>query len=164
MIQISSPTPRPRASLGQLIGSSLALAIAEQVRQQQQLVLLVVPDTPTALRLEQEVRHLLATGTDDDKTLPVALFPDWETLPYDQFSPHRDIISQRLETLYGLPALTRGLLIAPVTTLMLRTPPRDWLEQNSLLLNTGDKLDLHALRNRLERAGYRAVEQVLEHG
>ena len=164
MIQISSPTPRPRASLGQLIGSSLALAIAEQVKQQQQLVLLVVPDTPTALRLEQEVRHLLATGTDDDKTLPVALFPDWETLPYDQFSPHRDIISQRLETLYGLPALTRGLLIAPVTTLMLRTPPRDWLEQNSLLLNTGDKLDLHALRNRLERAGYRAVEQVLEHG
>lgn len=159
MIQIASPTPRPKASLGQLIGSSLSLAIAEQVKQQPQLVLLIVPDTPTALRLEQEVRHLLQ---DDD--LPVMHYPDWETLPFDQFSPHQDIISQRLEILYGLPALRRGLLIVPITTLMLRTPPRDWLEQNSLLLKTGDKLDLHALRQRLEQAGYRAVEQVLEHG
>lgn len=159
MIQIASPTPRPKASLGQLIGSSLSLAIAEQVKQQSQLVLLIVPDTPTALRLEQEVRHLL-----QDADLPVMHYPDWETLPFDQFSPHQDIISQRLETLYGLPALGRGLLIVPITTLMLRTPPRDWLEQNSLLLKTGDKLDLHALRQRLEQAGYRAVEQVLEHG
>ncbi|AEY01598.1 transcription-repair coupling factor [Oceanimonas sp. GK1] len=159
MIEISSPVPKPRASLGGLIGSSLALAIAGQVKQQQQRVLLVVPDTPTALRLEQEVRHLLA-----DEALPVQLLPDWETLPYDQFSPHQDIISQRLETLYGLPALSRGLLIVPVTTLMLRTPPRDWLEQNSLLLKVGDRLDLHHLRQRLEQAGYRAVEQVLEHG
>lgn len=159
MIQIAIPIPRPKASLGQLIGSSLSLAIAEQVKQQPQLVVLIVPDTPTALRLEQEVRHLLP-GDD----LPVMLYPDWETLPFDQFSPHQDIISQRLETLYGLPALRRGLLIVPITTLMLRTPPRDWLEQNSLLLKTGDKLDLHALRQRLEQAGYRAVEQVLTHG
>lgn len=159
MINISSPTPKPRASLGGLIGSSLALAIAHQVKQQHQRMLLVVPDTPTALRLEQEVRHLL-----NDATLPVQLLPDWETLPYDQFSPHQDIISQRLETLYGLPALSRGLLIVPVTTLMLRTPPRDWLERNSLLLKVGDRLDMHHLRQRLEQAGYRAVEQVLEHG
>ncbi|NHI01934.1 transcription-repair coupling factor [Oceanimonas sp. MB9] len=159
MIDISSPTPKPRASLGGLIGSSLALAIAGQVKRQSQRVLLVVPDTPTALRLEQEVRHLL-----NDASLPVQLLPDWETLPFDQFSPHQDIISQRLETLYGLPALSRGLLIVPVTTLMLRTPPRDWLEQNSLLLKVGDRLDLHHLRQRLEQAGYRAVEQVLEHG
>ncbi|WP_417616955.1 transcription-repair coupling factor [Oceanisphaera sp.] len=164
MIQIASPTPRPKASLGQLIGSSLALAIAEQVKQQQQLVLLMVPDTPTALRLEQEVRHLLQQDATTGQALPVQLFPDWETLPYDQFSPHQDIISQRLETLYGIPALQRGLLIVPITTLMLRTPPRAWLEQNSLLLKTGDKLDMHGLRTRLESAGYRAVEQVLEHG
>lgn len=164
MIQIKSPTPRPKASLGQLIGSSLSLAIAEQVKQQQQLVLLIVQDTPTALRLEQEVRHLLNQDSTTSHTLPVQLFPDWETLPYDQFSPHQDIISQRLETLYGIPALQRGLLIVPITTLMLRTPPRAWLEQNSLLLKTGDKLDMHALRGRLESAGYRAVDQVLTHG
>ncbi|MFD1008420.1 MULTISPECIES: transcription-repair coupling factor [Oceanisphaera] len=164
MIHINSPTPRPKASLGQLIGSSLSLAIAEQVIQQQQLVLLLVPDTPTALRLEQEVRHLLQQDATTKVTLPVQLFPDWETLPYDQFSPHQDIISQRLETLYGIPALQRGLLIVPITTLMLRTPPRDWLDKNSLLLKTGDKLDMHALRIRLESAGYRAVDQVLTHG
>ncbi|OYD25138.1 transcription-repair coupling factor [Oceanimonas baumannii] len=159
MIDISSPVPKPRASLGGLIGSSLALAIAGQVKQQSQRVLLVVPDTPTALRLEQEVAYLLA-----DDALPVQLLPDWETLPFDQFSPHQDIISQRLETLYGLPELNRGLLIVPVTTLMLRTPPRHWLEQNSLLLKVGDRLNMHHLRQRLEQAGYRAVEQVLEHG
>src|SRR5690606_11666663 len=92
MIAIPCPTPRPRASLGGLIGSSLSLAIAERVRQHAGAVLLVVPDTPTALRLEQEVSHLLA----DDPALPVHLFPDWETLPFDQFSPHRDILSRRL--------------------------------------------------------------------
>ncbi|MCC4263903.1 transcription-repair coupling factor [Oceanimonas baumannii] len=159
MIDISSPVPKPRASLGGLIGSSLALAIAGQVKKHSQRVLLVVPDTPTALRLEQEVAYLLA-----DDALPVQLLPDWETLPFDQFSPHQDIISQRLETLYGLPELNRGLLIVPVTTLMLRTPPRHWLEQNSLLLKVGDRLNMHHLRQRLEQAGYRAVEQVLEHG
>ncbi|GAA3532307.1 transcription-repair coupling factor [Zobellella aerophila] len=158
-IDIKSPTPRPKASLGNLRGSSLALAIAQQVQNHAHLVLLVVADTPSAQRLEQEVGHLLA-----DSRLPVCLFPDWETLPYDSFSPHQDIISQRLETLYGLPALGRGLLIVPVSTLMLRTPPRQYLEHNSLLVRTGDKLDLHGLRSRLEQAGYRAVEQVLEHG
>ncbi|MGO4998602.1 transcription-repair coupling factor [Oceanisphaera sp. W20_SRM_FM3] len=166
MIQIASPTPRPKASLGQLLGSSLSLAIAQQAIREQKLVLLVVPDTPTALRLEQEVRHLLKNeqAADNKQKLPVQLFPDWETLPYDQFSPHQDIISQRLETLYGVPALTRGVLIVPITTLMLRTPPRAWLEQNSLLLKTGDKLDMHGLRSRLELAGYRSVDQVLTHG
>ena len=166
MIQIASPTPRPKASLGQLLGSSLSLAIAQHVIREQQLVLLVVPDTQTALRLEQEVRHLLKTelAANNQAQLPVQLFPDWETLPYDQFSPHQDIISQRLETLYGVPALKRGVLIVPITTLMLRTPPRAWLEQNSLLLKTGDKLDMHGLRTRLELAGYRSVDQVLTHG
>ena len=148
-----------RQTLGQLSGSSLSLAVAELVSQHDHPVVLLVADTPTALRLEQETRFLLA-----EPALPVWLFPDWETLPYDSFSPHQDIISQRLETLYHLPRMRKGLLILPIATLMLRTPPQSFIDRFSLLVKPGDRLDLHSLRQRLEQAGYHAVEQVLEHG
>lgn len=148
-----------RYTWGQLHGSSLAFAIAECVRTHANPVMLVVPDSQTALALEEEVSYLLGPYE-----LPVSIFPDWETLPYDTFSPHQDIISQRIETLYRLPRMPQGLLIIPVATLMLRTPPAVFIDRYSLVIKTGDKLDLHRLRQRLEQAGYNAVEQVLEHG
>ena len=148
-----------RLTFGQLNGSSLSLAIAELVKTQEHPVVLVVHDTPTALYLEQEISFLLA-----ESAIPVRLFPDWETLPYDTFSPHQDIISQRIEALYHLPRMKKGLLILPVATLMLRTAPSSFIDGHSLLVKPGDKLDLHNLRRRLEHAGYNAVEQVLEHG
>ncbi len=148
-----------RLTFGQLTGSSLSLAIAELVSSQTHPVVLVVNDTPTALVLEQEISFLLK-----ENNIPVRLFPDWETLPYDTFSPHQDIISQRIETLYHLPRMKQGLLILPVATLMLRTAPSSFIDGHSLLIKPGDKLDLHNLRHRLEHAGYNAVEQVLEHG
>ncbi|MBP8065448.1 MAG: transcription-repair coupling factor, partial [Aeromonadaceae bacterium] len=153
--------PGARQTLGQLEGSGLALAVAELVAGHDHPVVLLVADTPSALRLEQEVQFLLRN---QPKPRPVLLFPDWETLPYDSFSPHQDIISQRLETLYHLPRMQHGLLIIPVATLMLRTPPQSFIDRFSLLVKPGDKLDLHGLRRRLEQAGYNAVEQVLEHG
>ena len=91
-------------------------------------------------------------------------FPDWETLPYDVFSPHQDIISERLATLGRLASLGRGVLIVPVTTLMVRIGPREYLDANSLALGEGDTLDLTDMRRRLELAGYRYVSQVMEHG
>ena len=148
-----------RLTFGQLNGSSLSLAIAELVKTQEHPVVLVVHDTPTALYLEQEISFLLA-----ESAIPVRLFPDWETLPYDTFSPHQDIISQRIEALYHLPRMKKGLLILPVATLMLRTAPSSFIDGHSLLVKPGDKLNLHNLRRRLEHAGYNAVEQVLEHG
>ena len=151
--------PNQRLTFGQLTGSSLSLAIAELVSAQTHPVVLVVNDTPTALALEQEIAFLL-----QESKIPVRLFPDWETLPYDTFSPHQDIISQRIETLYHLPRMKQGLLILPVATLMLRTAPSSFIDGHSLLIKPGDKLDLHNLRRRLDHAGYNAVEQVLEHG
>lgn len=148
-----------RLTFGQLTGSSLSLAIAELVKTQEHPVVLVVHDTPTAIYLEQEISFLLAASA-----IPVRLFPDWETLPYDTFSPHQDIISQRIEALYHLPRMKKGLLILPVATLMLRTAPSSFIDGHSLLVKPNDKLDLHNLRRRLEHAGYNAVEQVLEHG
>ena len=148
-----------RQTLGQLEGSALSLAIAELVTAHAHPVVLLVTDTQTALRLEQEVHALL-----QETGLNVLLFPDWETLPYDSFSPHQDIISQRLETLYHLPRMKQGLLILPIATLMLRTPPQSFIDRFSLLVKPGNKLDLHSLRQRLDLAGYNLVEQVLEHG
>ncbi|MFR9718353.1 transcription-repair coupling factor [Aeromonas diversa] len=163
MTRLSLPAlPRKaglKLTLGNLTGCALALAVSELARQHDHPILLVTADTPSALRLEQELAFLLE-GSD----CPVLLFPDWETLPYDTFSPHQDILSQRLETLYRLPTMAQGIIIVPVTTLMLRCPPRSYLDRFSLQLKQGQRLSLQGLRSRLAEAGYVAVEQVLEHG
>ncbi|MFA7261272.1 MAG: transcription-repair coupling factor, partial [Aeromonas bestiarum] len=148
-----------KLTLSQLTGSSLSLVAARLTQEADRPVLLVTADTPSALRLEQELQFLLA-----DQGLPVLMFPDWETLPYDTFSPHQDIISQRLETLYKLPQMSAGVLIVPISTLMLRCAPRVYLDKYSLMVKAGQRLNLQQLRGRLAEAGYVAVEQVLEHG
>ena len=145
-----------------LPGSSFSLAVAEAARRHPGLVLVVTPDTPTANRLEAEIALFL--GEDGPDTLPVMPFPDWEMLPYDQFSPHQDIISARLLALYRLPQLRRGVLIVPVSTLIQRVAPRRYIAGSTLMLAKGDKLDPLAFRERLTNAGYRSVGQVMEHG
>jgi transcription-repair coupling factor (superfamily II helicase) len=94
----------------------------------------------------------------------ILAFPDWETLPYDVFSPHQDIVSQRLAALYRLPQQRRGVLVAPVATLMQRLAPRDYLDRYALLLKVGERLHLEPFRQRLEASGYVCVSQVVEHG
>jgi len=159
-----SPRPPVRAGdkirWGRLYGSSFGLVIAEAARNAEGIVLVVTPDTPSATRLEYELRFY-NRGQED---IPVLGFPDWETLPYDTFSPYQDIISERLATLYQLPGLKRGILILPVPTLMHRIAPRDYIEGSSLMLDVGDTLELEAMRMRLENNGYRCVSQVMEHG
>ncbi|MFM4803371.1 transcription-repair coupling factor [Aeromonas bivalvium] len=155
-------TAGQKSTLGQLHGSALALVAAELTRSNTGPTLLITADTPSALRLEQELRYLLAQA--DDAPCPVLLFPDWETLPYDTFSPHQDIISQRLEALYQLPQMQRGALIVPISTLMLRCAPQAYLDKYSLMVKSGQRLNLQQLRGRLATAGYVAVDQVLEHG
>jgi transcription-repair coupling factor (superfamily II helicase) len=145
---------------GQLYGSSYGLALSAAARRHAGPLLLVTEDTLAAQRLEYELRFYIG----DNPALPVLSFPDWETLPYDNFSPHQDIVSQRLEALYRLPGLQRGVLIVPLTTLMLRLVPQNYLTANSLLLEVGERLDLTALRKRLESSGYQYVSQVMEHG
>jgi transcription-repair coupling factor (superfamily II helicase) len=144
-----------------LYGSSRGLAIAGAARAHDGPLMVVTPDAPAAQRLEDEIRFFLG---EDEPGIPLVNFPDWETLPYDVFSPHQDIISERLATLGQLASLTRGVLIVPVTTLMVRIGPREYLDANSLTLGEGDTLDLTDMRRRLELAGYRCVSQVMEHG
>src|SRR6185436_1675245 len=137
--------------------SALALGIAESARRHAGLVLTVARDTHAAQSLEQDLRVLAGD-------LPVLHFADWETLPYDLFSPHPDIISQRVAALYRLPSTTRGVLVVPVSSLMQRLPPPSWIAGNALDLRKGQKLDLDAEKRRLENSGYRNVPQVNDPG
>ncbi|WP_448246632.1 transcription-repair coupling factor [Thalassotalea agariperforans] len=141
-----------------LPGSSATIAIYQAARTANGPILLITHDTPSALKLEQELSHF------SPNELPVCLFPDWETLPYDTFSPHQDIISQRLSTLYQLSRMDNGIVIVPISTLLHKLSPKSYLEANSLMVKKGDKKDLHQLRQSLEANGYRNVDQVMEHG
>ncbi|WP_028117353.1 transcription-repair coupling factor [Ferrimonas senticii] len=159
-----SPLKPPKAGAGSklkltgLTGCSLSLSADQLIRQHGQLTLLLTSDTPTALALEQELRYL------SNDAYPVQLFPDRETLPYDSFSPHQDIISQRLEALNALPSMREGLVILPVSTALTRLCPADFVAGNVLAFKQGQTINLDALRSQLARAGYHTVEQVYEHG
>ena len=147
-----------------LQGCALGQAIEAAGRIHSGPVVVVVPDPASANRLEAELSFFSGRPESADSGGPVLHFPDWETLPYDTFSPHQDIVSDRLSTLARLPTLKRGLLVVPVTTLMVRTPPRRYLDGHALMLATGQRIDVDATRRRLEQAGYRNVGQVMEHG
>lgn len=143
---------------GSLHGSSLALSIANAAKQAKGPVLLVTADTPSAIKLEKELAYFLR-----GKGIQALLFPDWETLPYDNFSPHQDIVSQRLETLYRLTQAQNSVFIVPVNTLMLRMAPVDYLGKYLLILKVKQTLDIAKFRAGLERAGYQHVNQVMGH-
>ncbi|WP_243448290.1 transcription-repair coupling factor [Candidatus Thiosymbion oneisti] len=144
---------------GRLYGSSRALAIAKAAEQAPGPVLAVVEDVQTTSRLQAELKFFLV-GSE----LPVLGFPDWETLPYDQFSPLPELVSERLLTLHRLPSLKRGILVVPTGTLLQRLAPREYVDSHSLVLAVGDRLDPDAMRRRLEQAGYQCVSQVIAHG
>jgi len=150
--------PKGHVHWGQLYGSSKSLALANLACSSQAPILLMVSDMAEANRLYDELCFFKT------ETCEILLFPDWETLPYDTFSPHEDIISSRLTVLSRLPHLTQGILIIPMTTLMHPLMPREYLQTHSLVLQQGQQLDLTAMRQTLMAAGYRSVEQVMQHG
>ncbi len=151
-------TPKQRRYWITPPGSALSWLLAQTARRHAGLVIAVTRDTQSAHALETEV----AAFAGDD--VPVLQFPDWETLPYDLFAPHPDIVSQRIATLYRLPQLERGVLVVPIATLMQRLAPRSYIGGTGLVLERGQRLDLGDERRRLEAAGYRNVPQVLEPG
>ncbi|MEW8352456.1 MAG: transcription-repair coupling factor [Candidatus Thiodiazotropha sp.] len=148
-----------RLQWGGLHGCSAALAIANAASAYEGVLLVVTHDVQSATRLERELSFFLAS-----EDLPVVNFPDWETLPYDLFSPLPELISQRLLTLYRLPQMQRGLLIAPVSTLMQRLAPQHFLDAHCLIIERGQRIDIDETRRRLEQGGYQCVSQVFSHG
>ena len=96
--------------------------------------------------------------------LSVHLLPDWETLPYDQFSPHPDLISERLTTLYQIAQNACDVIIVPLATALIRVSPKAYLSANTFMLKKGQTLDTEALRLQCAEAGYHHVSQVISHG
>ena len=148
--------PNDHKILGNVLPGADALAISEIAEQNQNLTVVVTPDTRSAVRLSRVLSELISQN--------VCLFPDWETLPYDTFSPHQEIISSRLSALFHLQNAKKGIFLLPISTLMQRLCPPQYLQHNVLLIKKGDRLVIDKMRLQLEAAGYRAVEQVLEHG
>jgi len=119
----------------------------------------VVADAARELdRLAAEVRFFAG------ERLTLLAFPDWEVLPYDLFSPHPDIISERLRTLFELPQTRHGCLIVAADTLMQRLPPKQYVQSRAFELARGQALALEPFRQRLADAGYASVSQVTSPG
>jgi len=143
---------------GGISGAGSSLLLARAASQSDSLTLVVTENTQQAERLQQEAVFFC------DNNTALLEFPDWEILPYDNFSPHQDIISTRLTTLAKLSDAGKALLIIPVSTLLHRIVPATYIKGMTLNLATGQQMDLAIMRRELESAGYLCVESVYEHG
>ena len=156
MLSIPPPAPGQRERAGPFHGSSDALALTTLAARARPL-LVVTESAWHAQRLLEEIPFFAPR-------LRTHLLPDWETLPYDHFSPHHDLISERLATLYHMMRGEFDIAIVPVTTALYRLPPVEYLAANTFFFKQGKKLAPAELRRQLTLAGYTHVTQVLAPG
>lgn len=143
---------------GQLYGSATSLWLAEAARKASGPLLVIAADARQASRMEDELRFFCEPGS------YIEHFPAWETLPYDLFSPHPDIVSQRLRMLSTLPRLAKGIVVVDLETALQRLPPQTYIDAHAFDLSVGEVLDVGAFRDRLSGAGYVASSQVMAPG
>ena len=154
------PAPGRRIGAGSFAGSSDALALAELARRAaaaKRMIAVVSADPLSAQRLAEEIPWFAPA-------LRVALLPDWETLPYDHFSPHQDLVSERLATMYRASRGECDVLVVAATTALYRLAPPSYLAAFTFFLAQGETLDVDALRAQLALAGYSHVTQVVSPG
>jgi len=153
---LSFPSPGGRLDLPPLAGSADALAIA-QLASRGHPLLLVTANPLDAQRLQDELKWFAPT-------LSSHLLPDWETLPYDSFSPHQDLISERLATLYAVSRGEADVVLVPAATALYRMAPPGFLAAYTFFLKQGERLDVERLRTQMAVAGYTHVTQVVSPG
>jgi transcription-repair coupling factor (superfamily II helicase) len=156
MLQTELPQPGSRVRSPPLHGSSDALAIAQLARARRPLAVFTATATD-AQRLLGEISFFAPQ-------LRIHQLPDWETLPYDQLSPHQDLVSERLATLYQLMQRALDIAIVPVTTALYRLAPMEYLAGRSFFFKQGTRLAPDELRRQLVTAGYAHVTQVVAPG
>src|ERR1700743_2550910 len=144
----------------QLHGSATALALAECMDNDSRLYVVVT----AGARDMQAPAGELAFFQGGGRATPLMPLPDWEILPYDLFSPHPDITSRRLQTLFELPDARGGCLILAADTLLQRLPPVAYVRGRAFDLAVGQALSVEPFRQRLADAGYASVGQVTAPG
>lgn len=164
MTQTLLPIPKPGQSTRVELSTNGedGLALAELALKLQQTsptrpLVILTANAFDAQRLLEEIPYFAPK-------LSVHLLPDWETLPYDQFSPHPDLISERLTTLYQISQNACDVIIVPLATALIRLSPKAYLSANTFMLKKGQVLDTEALRRQCAEAGYHHVSQVISHG
>ena len=150
------PKPGQRLDLPPYAPSADALALAE-LAQPGRLLVAVTASPLEAQRLAEEVAWFTPG-------LKAHLLPDWETLPYDSFSPHQDLVSERLAALHAVARRECELLLVAASTAVARLAPPSFLLGHSFFMQKGAKLKLDALRSQLTLAGYQHVTQVVAAG
>lgn len=155
----SAPNKGQRVCWSNLPFGASVLTWVQLAKQHTGPVVVITQDTQTALRVLRELKRPAA-----EIQLPVLAFPDWETLPYDHFSPHQDIISQRLATLYQFKNWRHGILVISIQTLMHKTTPQQFVLQHSLVLKQNDTLPITSFKETLVHNGYQLVSQVVAPG
>jgi len=155
------PKPGNRYALPALYGSSDAYALALAalaLKARGQMLAVVVAQASDGQRLLDEIPWF------GGKELRCHLLPDWETLPYDAFSPHQDLVSERLATLHEIQTRQCDVLIVPATTALVRLAPPSFLAAYTFFFKKGEKLDEARLKSQLTLAGYSHVSQVMSPG
>jgi len=147
---------QPLVRWGQLYGSAAALWITRATKQLQAPPFVITSNARELTQLEDELKFY--TSAD------VHTFPGWETLPYDLFSAHPDIVSQRLKLLSKLPHATSGIVLIDLETVLQRIAPKQYVDAHAFEIRRGMKLDLEDFRMRLASAGYASTAQVMAPG
>jgi len=159
-MDLPSLSPGKRFTLPRPPGSSDAALLAQLGLREKaagRRLVVVTADAGDAQRLLEELPFFAPT-------LRCALFPDWETLPYDSFSPHQDLISERLATLWRIQQHAADVVLLPATTALYRLAPPSFLAAYTFHFRVDQKLDEAKLRAQLVLAGYQHVSQVVGHG
>ncbi|HHK5567643.1 TPA: transcription-repair coupling factor [Neisseria lactamica] len=150
------PKPREKSRWFNLSQGSLPLALARYLPHKR-LKVVLTQDAEQALRLQTAWRFFRPHDT-------AVFLPDWETLPYERFSPHQDLVSERLSALWQIKSGAADVLFVPVATAMQKLPPVPFLAGRTFWLKTGQTLDIGRLKSDLVDAGYNYVSHVVAAG
>ncbi|EPI5983397.1 transcription-repair coupling factor [Neisseria gonorrhoeae] len=150
------PKPREKSRWFNLSQGSLPLALARYLPHKR-LKAVLTQDAEQALRLQTAWRFFRPHDT-------AVFLPDWETLPYERFSPHQDLVSERLSALWQIKSGAADVLFVPVATAMQKLPPVPFLAGRTFWLKTGQTLDIGRLKTDLVDAGYNHVSHVVAAG